>query len=182
MHKFYVYTHTRKDTNQVFYVGKGKIRSGANPYHRSSSRRSRNSEWYKIVSMTAFSVQIVHTTDDEEEAFSEERKLVSRYGRTCNGTGILCNIGTGGGGGVSIPHPSEWSRSRFKPCYRYTLDGEFIDEFPSYSIAARTLSINYCNLKKCLRGKIRFTGGYQWRTQKYNNIGRYDCKKDMLQV
>lgn len=50
-----------------------------------------------------------------------------------------------------------------KPVHQYTLDMEFIIEYPSVREAARQLNINYRNISLCCLGKRKSAGGYIWR-------------------
>lgn len=165
--KHYVYIHIRKDNNSPFYIGKGTSDSRHNlPYHRAYSKKRRNEAWYQITSETEFLVEIVFSSDDEKEAFKKERELIDQYGRSRFGTGVLCNIGAGGGGGASIPHLPEWSRSRFKACHRYSLNGDYIDSFESYHDASRKLGLDRSALGSCIRGRNKTCGGFIWKATK----------------
>lgn len=91
-----VYTHTRNDNNQVFYVGVGKHS------RRAYTKFSRNSHWYNVVNKHGYTVQITHRDVCYEEALSIERYLVSFYGRRDLNAGSLVNL-TDGGDGVENP-------------------------------------------------------------------------------
>lgn len=165
--KHYVYIHIRDDNQVPFYVGKGTSDSRHNsPHHRAYSKKRRNEMWYQITAETGFSVIIAFSSNDEKQAFTKERELIISYGRSRFGTGSLCNIGAGGGGGASIPHLSEWSRSRFKPCHRYSLSGNYIDSFESYHEASRKLGLDRSALGSCIRGRHKTCGGYLWKAAK----------------
>lgn len=86
---FYVYVHRRKDTNRVFYVGKGAGK-------RAWKHAGRNDWWHRIVKKHGRTVEIVFRFDDENLAFLMERELIDFYGRD-----NLCNMTDGGMGGVS---------------------------------------------------------------------------------
>ena len=95
---FYVYTHKRKDTGAIFYVGKGKDK-------RSHSKRNRNTHWYNITNKAkGFDVDIVYTTNDEELVFLIEEELISVL--KSRGVG-LCNILAGGNGPSGYKHTEE---------------------------------------------------------------------------
>lgn len=91
-----VYTHTRNDNNQVFYVGVGKHS------RRAYTKHSRNSHWYNVANKHGYTVQITHRDVCYEEALSIEKYLVSFYGRRDLKTGSLVNL-TDGGDGVENP-------------------------------------------------------------------------------
>jgi hypothetical protein len=86
---FYVYAHRRKDTNRVFYVGKGTGK-------RAWKHAGRNDWWHRIVKKHGRTVEIVFRFDDENLAFLMERELIDFYGRD-----NLCNMTDGGMGGIS---------------------------------------------------------------------------------
>lgn len=63
--------------------------------------------------------------------------------------------------------PQQWwkikdSRNR-KAIVQYSKAGEFIREFPSITLAAKTLNINKGNLQTCLKGKMFTSGGFKWK-------------------
>lgn len=87
-----VYTHTRLDKNEVFYVGVGSIR-------RSKAKSGRNSIWKSIVKKTDYKIDIVATVETYKEAFDLEIELIKKYGRIDRNTGCLANMTDGGEGG-----------------------------------------------------------------------------------
>lgn len=90
---FYVYLHLTEDTNEVFYVGKGK---GPRAYKLSG----RNKFWHNVVNKHGFTVKIVEENLTEEQSILLEKKLINEYGRRNLGTGKLVNL-TDGGDGIS---------------------------------------------------------------------------------
>ena len=50
-----------------------------------------------------------------------------------------------------------------KPVCQYSLDGEFIKEWPSLKEVQRQLGFNKGNLSACCRGKYKQAYGYIWR-------------------
>ena len=92
---YYVYEHTRNDTNQIFYVGKGKVGS-----RRSKTRNGRNQYWHNVVNKAGFTAhkKIVEIID-EELSFLIEIERISQLREL----GFkLCNL-TDGGEGLSNP-------------------------------------------------------------------------------
>lgn len=69
---FYVYVHIRLDSNQVFYVGKGRGK-------RAGRRTGRNKYWKSIVEKYGFKWQIVERNMSEIAAFNLESALISYY-------------------------------------------------------------------------------------------------------
>ena len=68
---YYVYEHIRLDTQQVFYVGKGKGK-------RAWKRNSRNYHWSNIISKTEYKAKIVQDCMTEEDAFLLEMWLIAK--------------------------------------------------------------------------------------------------------
>ena len=100
----YVYVHIRKDNNQPFYIGVGGLLSFDN-YQRANAinwkgLRSRSEFWHNTSSKHGFIVNIVLDNCTKEEAFLEEQRLISLYGRQDLQTGILVNHTNGGDGRI----------------------------------------------------------------------------------
>ncbi len=99
-----VYTHTRLDNNQVFYVGIGTKR-------RAYARGGRNKYWYNIVSNHGYMVNITHVDLCWEEACSIEKYLISFYGRSDLKSGTLVNMTDGGEGRLNFSSEAKKSMS-----------------------------------------------------------------------
>jgi hypothetical protein len=91
--RFYVYGHYTRDTNELFYVGKGTR-------HRAWSHDKRSTWWVRIVNKHGLQVKLLFEQLTEEEAHTKEIELIKQYGRRNNKTGILVNL-TEGGEGIS---------------------------------------------------------------------------------
>lgn len=107
---FYVYLHRRNDTNEVFYVGKGKDK-------RAWSRKGRNEWWKRVVDKCGYSVEINEAGMSEQSAFDLEVELIKFY-KECGHT--LCNMTNGGEG------PSGCLRG---PEYRKTLSEAMLKSY-----------------------------------------------------
>lgn len=97
---FYVYTHHRATTGEIFYVGKG---SGA----RAFDFKRRNVVWKRISSRCGVVVKI-HTAGLQEwAAFELEQDLIALHGIHNDGDGPLCNMTYGGEGTVGYKFNDE---------------------------------------------------------------------------
>lgn len=90
---FYVYTHHKATTGEIFYVGKG---TG----DRAWKSTSRTVWWRSIVAKHGLEVRIAQDGLREWAAFELERDFVTLHGRRDLGEGPLVNLTDGGGGSV----------------------------------------------------------------------------------
>jgi len=97
--RYYLYRHTRLDTNQPFYIGIGtKVLSGktwATQYSRANSKNSRNRYWKSVVNSTTYKVEILLESDSYDFIEYKEKEFIKLYGRKSDG-GTLCNMEGGG--------------------------------------------------------------------------------------
>ena len=99
----YVYRHIKKSDGIPFYIGIGKKSKDLKSYtkikteySRAFSISRRTEYWHNIVSKHDYEVEILLESDDYDFILKKEIEFVALYGRTCNSTGVLCNIGEGG--------------------------------------------------------------------------------------
>lgn len=52
---------------------------------------------------------------------------------------------------------------RSKPVYQYTIDGEFIAEYPSTAEVKRQLGYSRSHISECCLGKLKTSYGYKWK-------------------
>lgn len=97
---FYVYEHLRNDTNEIFYVGKGKVGSG-----RSTRTYGRNQYWKRVVKKAnGFSIRKVVENVSEQFAFQKEIERIAEI----KSSGIkLCNMTDGGDGASGYKHTEQ---------------------------------------------------------------------------
>lgn len=159
-----VYTHTRLDNGDVFYVGIGKDES------RAKDARNRNRHWKHIVKNCDYTIDITHKDIILEEACAIEKYLIAFYGRRDLGTGTLVNLTDGGEGSVN-PSP-ETTKKRMdtlkrtgeyeamcnrmkeyakridisginsrvrRECYAYDSNGKFVGHFITLSQCANSI-------------------------------------------
>lgn len=114
---FYIYAHIRKDTNDVFYIGKGR--------GKRAKSKTRNGHHDAIVSKYGMYVKILKDGLSEEEAFLLEKKTIEHYvfnlgygidipGYRKNGEHQLSNQTFGGEGPSGLFHSDEWREKHSK--------------------------------------------------------------------
>lgn len=101
MQTHYTYCHTRNDTGQVFYIGKGVK-------YRANATKSRNKYWKNIVEKYGYSIEILSYWKSEKEALDHEVLLISCF----KDMGYkLANL-TNGGEGTTGWNPSVETRQK----------------------------------------------------------------------
>jgi hypothetical protein len=94
---FYTYMHTRNDTRQPFYIGKGRGQ-------RAWASRSRNQHWKNVVQRHGHGVELLAHWPTEKEAFEHERFLIA----CMKDMGIkLVNMTDGGEGSSGFKLPEQ---------------------------------------------------------------------------
>lgn len=106
---YFIYLHTRNDTGDVFYVGKG-TRTHAKQYQRAFVTKRRSKFWQAIDGKAGFTVHLYADFFQESDAFDMERELIAHYKRVRDG-GTLCNLTLGGEGHAGLA-PSPETRAK----------------------------------------------------------------------
>ena len=97
---FYVYIHSRADTGEPFYVGKGTGR-------RLRSTSGRSEYWRRIVAKHGLRAEIVAQFEVESDAHAHEIEAI----KTLRAFGFtLCNLTDGGEGASGYKHDAESKR------------------------------------------------------------------------
>ncbi len=117
-----VYTHTRLDTDEIFYVGIGKEVSRAN------SKKSRTKHWHNIANSVGYRVNIVVQDVTWEVAASIEKELIAEYGRKDKGVGQLVNMTDGGDGTVGRLYLEETRQKQHDAMVGRTMSTEAIEK------------------------------------------------------
>ena len=94
---FYIYQHRKADTNEIFYVGKGKGR-------RFNQLFGRNQYWHRVVNKHGFVSEIIKNNLDEELAFIAEMECIDIYKK--RGFSLV-NATNGGEGSSGYKHTNE---------------------------------------------------------------------------
>lgn len=116
MNEFYVYMYRRNDTNDVFYIGKGKG-------YRAEMINGHNDHCVKIANKHGFTIEYVQKNMSEDDAFELEKKLIDEYVnrrgysieiegmRDRNNPHSLCNHTMGGEGNAGFRWDDEHKES-----------------------------------------------------------------------
>jgi hypothetical protein len=154
----YVYTYTRLDKNEVFYVGIGSDTK----YKRAKNLSLRTDYFKKIINKSEYKLDIVFDGLSWDEACLKEIELISLYGRKDLKTGTLINFTNGGEGRLG-------SQNRITPVYQIDLEGNILKEWVNIEIICKELSIDRHNLYAALNNKVLTCSRFIWvYKKKYN--------------
>lgn len=159
---YYIYRHIRPDTDQVFYIGKGKNRRNTYTYERSKAQDRRNPFWWNVVHKNddRYVIEIMMEFDNEPECDAKEIELIALYGRADRHKGTLTNLTDGGDGSTNMIVTEE-TRQRL----RAKLSGV---NHPNYG---KKLSAATCQKKSdALKGSKHHLFGKQLPQQWKDNI------------
>jgi len=179
-YRYYTYVLINPIINKPFYVGKGTEQRYLDHFKEAMLNRSKNK--YKTNTIKKILrenknviIDIVYTSDNENECFEQEKKLITKYGRKDNKTGILTNLTDGGEGG-SILHTEEHKqklrennpggKATSKSVYQIDpITGKIIGQWPSTRQAGLGLGIRvWRNISHSAnKHKGRIVGGFYWR-------------------
>jgi hypothetical protein len=159
----YVYTYTRLDKDEVFYVGIG---SDSN-YKRAKNKSLRTDYFKKIINKSKCRLNIVFDNITWEEACQKEIELIALYGRKDLGKGALINFTDGGEG-------RKGSQNRITPTYQIDLEGNIMKEWINIETICKELKIHRQALYAALNGKVLTCNKFIWLyKEKYSS-----CKVD----
>lgn len=116
----YVYTYTRLDKNEVFYVGIGSD----SKYKRAKNKSLRTDYFKKIINKSEYRLNIVFDNLSWEKACEKEIELIALYGRKDLGKGTLINFTDGGEGTHGYDYPEELREIRRKARLGYKVKEE----------------------------------------------------------
>ena len=180
--KYYVYQHTRLDTNEIFYIGVGtkqKLGKSKSSYKRAYDKtksKARTNHWLNIINLTEYGVDIVFESNIYQDVLNKEKELISYYGKRCNNTGTLVNLSDGGLGSTGYKFSDEQktimkehSHMRGKSGYKhfaskevfvYNTNGDYINTFGSYNLCATALNIDCSSIDQVLSGLVKQCKGF----------------------
>ena len=152
---YYVYQHTRLDTNEVFYIGISKVKK----YKRARDKYDRSDFWKRIVNKTKYKIDILYENLTLDEANEIEINLISHYGRRNLGLGNLVNL-TDGSSGVRNQIVSNETRlkqslANTKHKSRKVINIETGEIYESIKQCAEMNNISYKKLGRQMCGDIK---------------------------
>jgi hypothetical protein len=174
--KYYIYSHTRLDTGNIFYIGKGTKKLKGQVYNRAYTKSSRNPYWKNIVKKSAYYVSIMQEFDNESDCLAEETRLILLYGRICNNTGSLCNI-VKDDYEIKFLARQSIGDSRKIHVYQYDIDGNFIKSYSSITCASKELHLSLSDISLSVKGVRHLVGGFQWKNYKQIKIPAFNKLK-----
>lgn len=185
--KYYVYQHTRLDTNEIFYIGigtkaiAGKSKSSYKRAYDKTKAKGRTNHWLNIINLTEYVVEIIFESNIYQDVLDKEKELISFYGKRCDNTGRLVNLSDGGLGstGFKMSNESkskmkEHSHMRGKSGYKhfaskevfvYNTNGDYINTFGSYNLCATALNIDCSSIDQVLSGLVKQCKGFVFYTE-----------------
>jgi len=179
-YQYYLYRHVRLDTNQVFYIGRGKAfcrpsrrrcadtNSYAERYARAFDMHTRNKAWKNIKKQSAIEVEILFESDSMDIINEKEKEFIELYGRICKGTGSLINITAGGEGQAGMNEAAvekliesqkkiglydKLAKERRLPIYLYDLSGRFLRKFETKIECADFLNCSIHSIQAYITNK-----------------------------
>jgi hypothetical protein len=182
----YVYSHTRLDKNEIFYIGIGK--DDNKKYNRAFSKKRRNNFWKNLTKNIKFhyNVDIIIDNIEWKEACDIEKYLIMYFGKRCSNNGNLVNLNDGGEGNFGYKHTEESlkkiklnsNNKKLKKCIHF--DTEI--EFNSLKEACEKFNLNLNTqrnaiTKKYSSAQFYFKEGFFKRKTKEEKIINYKKAK-----
>lgn len=192
---YYLYRHIRLDTNEVFYIGIGKkAKTGRKfKYKRAYDFVQRSKFWKRVYNKCRKDIKVDFLLESNDKEFIKQKEIefISLYGRKNLNLGSLVNL-TDGGDYVSeimfsqkrIQSLKE-ARKGIRPSdkclkasreahiikvYQYDLEGNFIKEFESITIAAKICNAYITNISRCCKNRLHSSKGFIWKYYKTDKI------------
>ncbi len=166
----YVYTYTRLDKNEIFYVGIGSD----SKYKRAKNLSLRTDYFKKIINKSEYKLDIVFDDLTWEEACLKEIELIALYGRKDLGIGTLINFTDGGEG-------RKGSQNKITPTYQIDLEGNIIKEWINIETICKKLNIHRQSLYAVLNGKVLTCNKFIWVYKKDYSLTRIKSVLDKLE-
>jgi hypothetical protein len=158
---YYVYEWYFIDTDNVFYVGKGKGR-------RYREQKDRNDKFKNYINKYKCNVRKVFENLTEDVAYQKEIELIAYYKniRQCK-----CNLTDGGDAPPVFRGVNAYNR---REVVQLSINGEYIKTWQYIQEIEKELNISNAHITACCKGRFgkRSAGGYLWIYKE-----DYDCNK-----
>jgi hypothetical protein len=169
--RYYLYTHTRLDTNEVFYVGtgtkatSGRIKGHKTEFSRAYEKAKRSIFWKNVASKTEIRVDILFQSDDLQLIYQKEIQYIKLYGRKCcDPDGVLVNFDEGG-------KNSTGPKKRALRISQFDLSGKLIKVWDFLDDLTKKTGYLKTNIVKCCRRKQLTAYGFKWS---YTDNSQFD--------
>jgi hypothetical protein len=118
---YYVYRHYKKDTNEVFYIGRSKTKNFKRAYQFQC--RQRNIDWCKVYEEYGVDADILCCNMSDDDSAELEEFIISIYGRVDLNEGNLTNKCNGGKTSKGMIRSEEYRANQSK-----NLSGRYVGE------------------------------------------------------
>ena len=158
---FYVYELINPTTQQPFYVGKGREDRAQRHISLRNAKKLLKANPHKCYTINKIIdqhkqlviIKLVKKFKTEKQAFLFEEKLIKKYGRRCDSSGILTNLMNGGQGATSDGIPVD----------QFTMWGEYIKTYKNAKEAVRLNGWKYYStICSCCKKRERSYKGFLW--------------------
>lgn len=169
MDKFIVYCTTCRINNKIYigvhkttnpeifdnYVGDGVYITQPSTYKYGKTIFQRAVNKYGVKN---FIRKVLAVFDDEDDAYSLEADIVNEEFLKRSDVYNMVLGGNGGDRGLNA-----------KPCYQYTLNGEYIRSFSNRQEASRFVNKGFTTIKRAIKEKIK-AGDWYWSEEKVDKL------------
>ena len=159
---YYIYKITNPENGKA-YIGRTK-----NP-----KKRWNNGKGYRFNEILFndilnygwenFGHEILEQTEDVITASELEVKYIKKFNTTNPQNGY--NKST-----VRDSREHKLNNKHSVPVFQYSIDGEYLAEYPSAAEAERQTGVNYAEISSCCHGKRKHAYGFQWSFEKHEKV------------
>jgi len=161
-----LYIHFNK-INHKKYIGITSL-SVVQRWHTDGSGYKNQRLFYRAISKYGwnnFEHVVIFNKLSPEKAYELEQLFIDALNTNRKDCGY--NISRGG---ENISLGAYNIESMSTPVYQYTIEGEFVTEYPSMMEAQRQTGISNSNICACCKGKHAYINNYRWSYNKYDRL------------
>jgi hypothetical protein len=187
---YYIYFHYLENRDLPFYIGMGTKNLDKTThkqiYRRAYSKSGRNTIWHSYTKNIPYTIKIVEEIEGLDTCLKRETELIDFYGRIIENNGILVNIVREDSEIKELAYIAtrERVKSIRKKVYKYSLEGDFIEEYDGLKLAAKENNVEICSIWNAIKKRTKTSANYQWsydKVNKLNNILDKDIGKNIYQ-